>query len=112
MRFVIPTVLVFTFYTQLASAYCMLPAPPKQFPNGATADVEEMEFAKLRVERYFDNSLRFIKCLDTVDKTAVGTGRDNEEGRRKRINSYNVAMENVAAVTSAFEESVRQFNNR
>lgn len=112
MRFVVPSVLVFILCTPLAHASCVLPLPPLNFPDGATADSEAMEFTKRRVERYLDNSARFIKCLDTMDKTAIGTGRDNEERRRRRINSYNVGMENIAKVVRGYEESVEQFNNR
>jgi hypothetical protein len=90
----------------------VLPLPPKNFPNGMTADSEAMDFAKRRVERYLDNSLRFIKCLDTLDKTAISSGRDNEERRRRRINSYNIGLDNIAKVVSGYDESVRQFNNR
>lgn len=96
----------------LAQAACVLPQPPQHIPDGASADAEAMKFAKRRVERYLEDSRRFVKCLDTMDKTAVGTGRDNEERRRARINNYNLAMENAAAVISEYEENVRQFNNR
>ncbi|MBQ0794813.1 hypothetical protein [Zhongshania sp.] len=112
MRFLIPSFLFFTLCGSIAHASCVLPLPPQQFPDGAIADAEAMEFAKRRVERYFDNSLRYIKCLDTIDKTAIGTGRDNEERKRKRINSYNVGLENIAMVLAEYEESVRQFNSR
>ncbi|CAA0103652.1 Uncharacterised protein [Zhongshania aliphaticivorans] len=112
MRFLIPSVFLFTLCAPLAHAACVLPTPPKNFPDGITADNETMEFAKRRVERYFDSSRRFLKCLDTMDKTAVGTGRDNEERRRRRIDDYNTSMQNVASVMSEYTESVRQFNNR
>ncbi|MBQ0758153.1 MAG: hypothetical protein KBT72_00755 [Zhongshania sp.] len=112
MRFFIPSIFILTLCAPLAHASCVLPLPPKNFPDGATADAEAMEFSKRRVERYLDNSQRFIKCLDTMDKTAIGTGRDNEERRRRRINNYNVGMENMATVMSKYQESVMQFNSR
>ncbi|WP_269620127.1 hypothetical protein [Zhongshania sp. BJYM1] len=112
MRFFVPSVFIFTLCAPLVHASCVIPLPPQHFPNGSVADAEAMDFAKRRIERYLDNSQRFIKCLDTMDKTAIGTGRDNEERRRRRINNYNAAMENTALVIREYEESVRKFNNR
>ncbi|CAA0092079.1 hypothetical protein [Zhongshania aliphaticivorans] len=112
MRIFRTSFIFLTLCAPLAQAACILPLPPQHFPEGATADAEAMKFAKRRVERYLEDSRRFLKCLDTMDKTAVGTGRDNEERRKARINNYNVAMENAAMVISEYEENVRQFNNR
>lgn len=112
MRFFIPTVFIFTLCANVVHASCVIPPPPQNFPNGDVADAEAMDFAKRRIERYLDNSQRFIKCLDTMDKTAIGTGRDSEERRRRRINNYNAGMENIAMVIREYEESVGKFNNR
>ncbi|MFT4918046.1 MAG: hypothetical protein ACI8RU_000659, partial [Zhongshania aliphaticivorans] len=55
---------------------------------------------------------RYLKCLDTMDKTAVGTGRDNDERRRKRIANYNAAMKNMNEILRIYDISVTEFNQR
>ena len=85
---------------------------PQNLADGAVADVDEMNVSKRRVERYLDDSQRYLKCLDTMDKTAVGTGRDNDERRRKRIANYNAAMKNMNEILRIYDISVTEFNQR
>jgi hypothetical protein len=112
MRFVVPTGLIFILCAPLALAGCVLPLPPLNFPDDTTANSEVITLTKRRVEGYLDNSARFIKCLDTTAKMAIGTGRSNEERRRRRINSYNVGLDNITQVVRGYERSVQRLNNR
>ena len=112
MRFFIPVFLMIICWAPFAKAACILPLVPQNLADGALADVDDMTVAKRRVDRYLDDSERYLKCLDTMDKTAIGTGRDNDERRRKRIANYNAAMNNINEVLSRYETSVIEFNQR
>jgi hypothetical protein len=85
---------------------------PQNLADGETADINDMNAAKRRMERYLDDTERYLKCLDTMDKTAIGTGRDNDERRRKRIVNYNTAMKNMNAVRRSYNSNVEAFNRR
>lgn len=112
MRFCTFIFLIIVCWAPLAKAACILPLVPKNLVDGAIADADDMNAAKRRVERYLDDSERYLKCLDTMDKTAIGTGRDNDERRRKRIANYNVAMKNMSEVRWTYNSSVEAFNLR
>jgi hypothetical protein len=112
MRFLIVVFFILVSWVPLAQAACILPLMPQNLADGAVADADEMNVAKRRVERYLDDSQRYLKCLDTMDKTAVGTGRDNDERRRKRIANYNVAMKNMNEILGIYDISVTDFNQR
>ncbi|WP_373092282.1 hypothetical protein [Zhongshania sp.] len=112
MRFLITVFFILVSWVPLAQAACILPLMPQNLADGAVTDVDEMNVSKRRVERYLDDSQRYLKCLDTMDKTAVGTGRDNDERRRKRIANYNVAMKNMNEILRIYDISVTEFNQR
>ncbi len=112
MRFLITVFFILVSWVPLAQAACILPLMPQNLADGAVADVDEMNVSKRRVERYLDDSQRYLKCLDIMDKTAVGTGRDNDERRRKRIANYNAAMKNMNEILRIYDISVTEFNQR
>lgn len=112
MRFLIPVFFILFSLAPFANAACILPLKPLNLADGAVADVDDMNVSKRRVERYMEDSQRYLKCLDTMDKTAIGTGRDNDERRRKRITNYNTAHKNMSEVLSVYDASVAEFNQR
>lgn len=112
MRLSILIFLIIICWVPLAKAACILPLIPNNLADGAIADADDMNAAKRRIERYVDDSERYLKCLDTMDKTAIGTGRDSDERRRKRIGNYNAAMKNMSEVQRAYNSSVEAFNLR
>ena len=112
MRFLIAVFFILLCWTPLVRAACILPLIPQNLVDGAVADADDMRAAKRRIERYIEDSERYLKCLDTMDKTAIGTGRDNDERRRKRIANYNIAMQNLSEVLSHYDNSVSVFNQR
>ena len=93
-----------------ALARCIAPAAVELWPSGDTADIEDMLIAKRRVERYLDDARGFINCLDTMDKTARGTGRDTEALRQRRITRYSNIMADMHAVVAAYNQQVAAFN--
>ncbi|MEX1667947.1 hypothetical protein AB4876_03435 [Zhongshania guokunii] len=112
MRFFAAIFLSTMIWAPFAKAACILPLMPKDIVDGEIADFDDMNVAKRRVERYLDDSQRYLKCLDAMDKTALGTGRDNDERRRKRIANYNAAMKNMSEVISTYNANVSDFNQR
>ncbi|MDF1692563.1 MAG: hypothetical protein P1U47_09335 [Zhongshania sp.] len=112
MRFFAAIFFAMMIWAPIAKAACILPLMPQDLIDGEIADFEDMNVAKRRVERFLEDSQRYLKCLDTMDKTALGTGRDNDERRRKRIANYNAAMENMSEVISTYNANVGDFNQR
>jgi hypothetical protein len=100
MRFLITVFFILVSWVPLAQAACILPLMPQNLADGAVADVDEMNVSKRRVERYLDDSQRYLKC------------RDNDERRRKRIANYNAAMKNMNEILRIYDISVTEFNQR
>jgi hypothetical protein len=112
MRLSVISFLALLAFAESVQAACVLPVKPQNLPDGQVAETDDMNFSRRRVDRYVEDTDRYLKCLDGMEKTAIGTGRDNDERRRKRIQHYNTAMQNLSTVATTYEKSVFEFKRR
>lgn len=92
-----------------SQAGCVLPQVPSYRVDSSAVDAEDLLYARRRLERYLQASEKFIDCLDTMEKTAQGTGRESDSRRRKRISDYNKVMADTAKAVTAYNAQVAQF---
>lgn len=101
-----PSLLMMAVSSQAA---CVLPQAPSYRVDASVVDAEDLLYARRRLERYLQASEQFIDCLDTMEKTAQGTGRESDSRRRKRISDYNKVMADTAVAVTAYNTQVAQF---
>lgn len=112
-RVVIAT--AFVFLSPLAFA-CDYPAPPKDLPDGSSADIEAMKAGVKAIADYQENMSSYLSCIEADEAVAtMSLAEDDEDGKQQRKamfdKKYNAAVEEQTRTVEQFNVEIREYKD-
>jgi hypothetical protein len=104
------------FAAPLALA-CEYPAPPKDLPDGATSNIEEMKAGVKKIAEYQDQMSTYLSCIEADEAVALMEFEaDDDEGKAQRKEmfdkKYNAAVEEQTRTVEEFNAEIREYKSR
>lgn len=93
---------------------CDYPAPPKDLPDGASANKEEMLAGVKKIAAYQDDMTAYLSCIEADEVVAMqALAEDDVEGKEQRQlmfdKKYNAAVEEQTRTVEEFNVEIREF---
>ena len=102
-----------TFAAPLAFA-CDYPAPPKELPDGASANIDEMKAGVKAIAAYQEKMSTYLSCIEADEVMAMqALADDDEEGKLQRQalfdKKYNAAVDEQTRTVERFNLEIREY---
>jgi hypothetical protein len=96
---------------------CDYPAPPKDLPNGAIAEKEEMLAGVKLISKYQEDMTVYLSCIEAGQIVAVQAFADDDDESKARSKSnfdkrYNAAVEEQTKTVEIFNLEIRAYKAR
>lgn len=112
--------LIITIALTLAApvAYaCDYPAPPKNLPDGASADIDAMKAGVKAIAAYQEKMSTYLACIEADEVMAMqALADDDEEGKFQRQalfdKKYNAAVDEQTRTVEQFNLEIREYKAR
>lgn len=113
-RALLATAMVFAMPLAFA---CDYPAPPKDLPDGATADIAAMKVGVKKIAEYQENMSTYLSCIEAEEAVAVmSLDEDDEDGKDQRKEmfdkKYNAAVDEQTRTVEQFNVEIREYKDR
>ena len=104
------------FAAPLAIA-CDYPAPPKNLPDGSTAEIAEMKVGVKRIADYQNDMSTYLSCIEAEEVVAVLSLDEGDKDGKKQSKimfdkKYNAAVQEQTASVEIFNAEIREFKDR
>ena len=101
-----------------AYAACTYPKAPGQFPDGATATLDEMLAAQKAVKAFMADMDVYLKCVDEENPPAAAGAQLTEEQKkaqdaqeRLRVQKHNAAVADMESVADRFNQQRKAYTD-
>ena len=113
-RIMISLMLILLSYPSFS---CDYPAPPKNLPDGATSDKNQMLSGVKKIASYQENMSAYLACIEKNEIEAMknlANIDENEKNLRKELfnKKYNAAIETQIRTVEIFNVEIREFKAR
>jgi len=110
------TCIALVFMTQYAFA-CDYPAPPKDLPDGESAEKSQMLAGVKTISAYQEKMSEYLSCIEADEIVAMqALDDDDEEGKKQRKSmfdkKYNAAVDEQTRTVEEFNAEIRAYKAR
>ena len=110
-RIMISLILILLSYHSFS---CDYPAPPKNLPDGATSDKDQMVLGVNKIALYQESMSAYLACIEKNEIEAMKSLNnidENEKNLRKELfnKKYIAAIETQIKIVEMFNVEIREF---
>lgn len=96
---------------------CNYPAPPKDLPDGDTAEKDQMLAAVKLIAAYQESMSEYLACIEADEVVALQALDDGDAAGKKRRKSmfdkkYNAAVDEQTRAVEKFNAEIRDYKAR
>jgi len=96
---------------------CDYPAPPRDLPDGGTADKDHMLAGVRTIAAYQEKMSAYLSCIEADEVVAVqALADDDDDGRQQRKSmfdkKYNAAVDEQTRTVEQFNAEIREYKSR
>jgi hypothetical protein len=95
---------------------CDYPAPPRELPDGTSADIEAMKVGVAKIAAYQEEMNEYLSCIEAEEVVAIQALADDEDAKKQRKTmfdkKFNAAVDEQTRAVEQFNAEIRAYKER
>ncbi len=95
---------------------CDYPAPPRDLPDGSSANIEAMKVGVRKIAAYQEDMNDYLTCIEAEELVAVQLLEDDEDAKKQRKTmfdkKYDAAVDEQTRAVEQFNAEIRAYKDR